>query len=161
MRNPTISRLVQLLSCSLVLALPALGAAQAPSQAAPPTSRAERHKWWLSEDVRAQVGLSAQQSQELEGIFQAELPRLRAGWDELDRLEQELSRLMSDTAADESRVSAAVDRTESARASLNKTRTLMLFRMYRVLTPDQRVKLKTFHDRRQRDRKPGSASGTR
>ena len=158
MRYATILRPAHLLLLSLVLALPAPCAAQG----APPTSRAERHKWWLSDEVKTQVGLTPQQSQELEGIFQSELPRLRSGWAELDRLEQDLSRLMTDSAADENRVSAAVDRAESARATLNKTRTLMLFRMYRVLTPDQRVKLKSFHDSRQRDRKPGSSgSGSR
>jgi Spy/CpxP family protein refolding chaperone len=160
-RHATFSHVVRPLSLCLALALPALGAAQAAPQSVPPTSRAERHKWWLSEEVKTQVGLTAQQSQELEGIFQSELPRLRTGWEELDRLEQDLSRLMDDSAADENRVSAAVDRAEAARASLNKTRTLMLFRMYRVLTPDQRVKLKTFHDRRQRERRPGSDQGSR
>jgi Spy/CpxP family protein refolding chaperone len=147
---------VQLLSFCL-LALPAVAAAQS----APPASRADRHKWWLSEEVKTEVGLTATQSQELEAIFQSVLPRLRSGWDELDRLEQDVSRLMTDGAADESRVSTAIDRTESARASLNKTRTLMLFRMYRVLTPDQRVKLKSFHDRRERERKSRAEPGAR
>lgn len=133
-----------------MLALPAPAAAQDK----PPTSRAERHKWWLSEEVQAEVGLTPAQSKELEGIFQSVLPQLRSGWGELERLEQEVSRLMTDGAADEGRVSTAVDRAESARASLNKTRTLMLFRMYRVLTPDQRVKLKSFHERRERRSRP-------
>ena len=152
MRHSTNCWPVRLLALCLVLALPALGAAQS----APPTSRAERHKWWLSEEVKTQVGLTAQQSQDLESIFQSVLPRLRSGWEDLDRLEQDLSRLMSDDATDESRISTAIDRTESARATLNKTRTLMLFRMYRVLTPDQRVKLRAFHDRRERGSRPES-----
>ena len=140
-----------------LLALPAL----APAQGASPSSRAERHKWWLSEDVKTQVGLTAPQSQELEAIFQSVLPRLRSGWEELERLEQDVSKLMTDAVADEGRVSTAVDRAESARASLNKTRTLMLFRMYRVLTPDQRVKLKSFHDRRERERRSPAPTGAR
>jgi Spy/CpxP family protein refolding chaperone len=155
-RHSSICRPVRLLSLALTLALPALAVAQG----APPASRVERHKWWLSEEVKTQVGLTAQQSQDLEGIFQSVLPRLRSGWEELDRLEQDLSRLMSDDATDEARISAAIDRTESARATINKTRTLMLFRMYRVLTPDQRVKLRAFHDRRERERgsRPGPGS---
>lgn len=98
------------------------------------------------------MGLTDQQSTELEAVFQSYLPRLRAGWEELDHLEQEVSRMMTDETTDEARISAAIDRTEGARASLNKTRTLMLFKMYRVLSPDQRVKLKSFHDRRSRER---------
>lgn len=140
-----------------LLAFPAPAAAQGAS----PGSRADRHKWWLSEEVRTEVGLTEPQSQELEAIFQSVLPRLRSGWEELERLEQDVSRLMTDAAADESRVSTAVDRAESARASLNKTRTLMLFGMYRVLTPDQRVKLKAFHDRRERERRSRPEPGVR
>jgi Spy/CpxP family protein refolding chaperone len=121
----------------------------------------ERHKWWQSDQVKTEVGLSDQQSADLEAVFQSFLPRLRAGWEELDRLEQEVSRLMSDDTTDEARISAAIDRAEGARASLNKTRTLMLFKMYRVLSPDQRVKLKSFHDRRTRERQPGASPSGR
>jgi Spy/CpxP family protein refolding chaperone len=160
-RHSTVRRPVLVLSLFL-LTLPVLASAQgATVQGTPPASRAERHKWWLSSEVKTEVGLTAPQSQELESIFQSVLPRLRSGWEELDRLEQEVSRLMTDGAADEGRVSTAIDRAESARASLNKTRTLMLFRMYRVLTPDQRVKLKSFHDRRERERRSPAGSGSR
>jgi Spy/CpxP family protein refolding chaperone len=138
---------------TVVLVTGAIGAVSARAQGG---SGPERHKWWLSEQVRTEVGLTDQQSAELEAVFQSFLPRLRAGWDELDRMEQEVSRLMTDDTTDEARISAAIDRTESARASLNKTRTMMLFKMYRVLSPEQRVKLKSFHDRRNRERQPGS-----
>ena len=93
-----------------------------------------------------------QQSADLEAVFQSFLPRLRAGWEDLERVEQDVSRLMTDDTTDEARISAAIDRAEVVRASLNKTRTLMLFKMYRVLSHDQRVKLTSFHDRRSRDR---------
>jgi Spy/CpxP family protein refolding chaperone len=146
-----------LASILVLLLLPAVASAQG----APSDSRAERHKWWLSDDVKSEVGLTVPQSQELEAIFQSILPRLRASWEELDRLEQEVSRLMTDGSTDEGRISVAIDRAETARASLNKTRTLMLFRMYRVLTPDQRVKLKSFHERRERERRSRADSGSR
>jgi Spy/CpxP family protein refolding chaperone len=121
----------------------------------------ERHKWWWADDVRTEVGLTSQQSQEIDGIFESVRPRLKAGWDELDRLEQEVSRLMTEGATDESQISAAIDRVETARASLNKTRTLMLFRMYRVLSPDQRVKLRAVHDRRDNQRRQESSGQPR
>jgi Spy/CpxP family protein refolding chaperone len=132
----------------VVLALALCGVLGAPAEARP-----ERHKWWLSEQVKSEVGLTDQQSKEIEQIFQAVRPRLKAGWEELDRLEQEVSHLMTEGESDEGRISTAIDRVEAARAALNKTRTLMLFRIYRVLSPEQRVKLKAFHERRDRERR--------
>ena len=45
-----------------------------------------------------------------------------------------------------------VDKTEAARGSLNKVRTLMLMRMRQVLRPDQRVRFKALHERWDRER---------
>ena len=128
---------------------------------APAEAGAERHKWWQSDQVKTEVGLTDQQSKEIEEIFQAVRPRLKAGWEELNRLEQEVSHLMTEGESDEQRISAAVDRVEAARAALNKTRTLMLFRIYRILSPEQRVKLKAIHERRDRERRQEHESGAR
>ena len=43
-------------------------------------------------------------------------------------------------ASDDAQVMAQVGVVEAARSELNKSRTMMLLRMRRVLTPDQRVK---------------------
>ena len=43
-------------------------------------------------------------------------------------------------ACDDAQVMAQVGVVEAARSELNKSRTMMLLRMRRVLTPDQRVK---------------------
>lgn len=127
--------------------------------AASPAGAQERHKWWLSERVKAEVGLTDQQSQEIEGIFQAVLPDLRVHKDELDRLEREVSRLLGEGEPNEVVAVQAIDRVETARASLNKARTLMLLRMYRVLSPEQRVKLRSFHQRDRERRPQGDAQG--
>ncbi len=43
----------------------------------------DRHKWWLSETSRAELGLSDQQSSDLDAVFQSVLPRMKAEKDEL------------------------------------------------------------------------------
>lgn len=134
----------------IALALSLAAAALAPLDAQAPLD--PRHKWWLSDKVKAEVGLTDQQSRELEAIFQAVLPDLKAQKQELDRAELELSTLLTEGVAEEAQVAQAVDRAEARRAVLNKSRTLMLFRMYRVLSPEQRVKLQTFHERTARAR---------
>ncbi len=53
-----------------------------------------RGKWWQAEDVRRELGLTVEQSQSLEQIFQATAPELRAARDRLDELQNELSRLL-------------------------------------------------------------------
>jgi Spy/CpxP family protein refolding chaperone len=111
----------------------------------------ERSKWWLSEQGRAELGLSDEQSRALEAVFQSLLPRMRAEKQALDREDAALSRLMVE-GADESAIGQAIERVEVARSAANKTRTWMLVRMYRVLSSEQRVKVQAMHERHMRER---------
>ena len=104
------------------------------------------YKWWVNDDSRAELGITDEQSAAIEQLWQTSLPSLRSGRKQLDELEVVLSQMIRD-AADESLVAAQIDRVESTRSAMNKTRTLMLYRMNRVLSADQRAKLKAMHDR--------------
>jgi Spy/CpxP family protein refolding chaperone len=97
------------------------------------------------------LGLSDEQSRALEAVFQSLLPRMRAEKQALDREDAALSRLML-AGAEDGVIGQAIDRVESARSAANKTRTWMLVRMYRVLSPEQRVKLQAMHERHVRER---------
>lgn len=107
---------------------------------------AQSFAWWKSEAFQREVGLTPDQCARIDAVFQATLPKLHQGRDELDKQEAELSKLI-ETNADEPSVTRQIDRVEAIRASLNKSRTLMLFHMHQVLTPDQLVKFKTAHDK--------------
>jgi Spy/CpxP family protein refolding chaperone len=107
---------------------------------------AQGSKWWQSEKFQRELGLSTEQVTRLEEVFQNALPEFRSHKKELDRLEAELSRLI-DRSADEPTVIQQLDRVEAVRASLAKARTLMLVRMRRILTPDQRTRLTALHER--------------
>ena len=109
------------------------------------------HKWWASEEGRREFGLSESQSRELEAVFQSVLPTLKALKGDVNRYQKELSTLLGDVKAREADVALAVDRLESAQSALSKTRTLMLFRMYRLLTPEQRAKVQAHYDRRPKE----------
>ena len=103
-------------------------------------------KWWQSEQFQKDLGLTSDQVGRIDEIFQATLPELRQRKDELDVLETRLSRLIEmDT--DEAVIARHVDKTEAARGTLNKIRTLMLMRMRQVLRPEQRVRFKALHER--------------
>jgi Spy/CpxP family protein refolding chaperone len=110
--------------------------------------------WWKSEEVVKELGLTADQSARIDKIFQAIRPELRQEYDELDRLEAKLSRLIEGDTLDEAGLARQIDRVETARANANKTRSLMLWRMRQVLTADQRVRLKALQAKLERRQMP-------
>jgi Spy/CpxP family protein refolding chaperone len=96
--------------------------------------------WWMDPQDRAELGITDQQSAAIELVWQKAVPSQRERRERLDKLEEALSQMIRD-AAEESVVIAQMDRVEGVRTELNKGRMLMLYRMNRLLTPDQRVKL--------------------
>ena len=75
----------------------------------------------------------------------------------LDQLEAKLSKVINDEHADEAMVLHALERVEAARGELSKSRTLMGFRMRRILTADQNVKMRALHEQWERERRNRSA----
>ena len=104
------------------------------------------------EPVKNELGLTSEQSTQIEGIFQASMLELRQRKNELDHLEGRLSNLI-ETMASEQQVVEQIDRVEATRAGMNKSRTLMLLHIRQVLTPEQRVKLKAIYDRWEEERR--------
>ena len=116
------------------------------------------YKWWRGDEARTDFGITAQQSKELEAIFQQTLPMLKAKKADVDREEKILSSLLAAaSASNESAVVQAVEKVEAARSSLSRTFTMMQYRMYRLLTPEQRAKVQAYHDHAQ----SGGALSTR
>lgn len=118
---------------------------------------AQSFAWWKSDQFKKDVGLTTEQCTRIDTVFQSTLLKLRQGKEELDAQEAELSRLI-DNNSDEAQVSKQIDRVEAIRASLNKTRLLMLLHERQVLTSDQLVKFKALHDKWVQDHprpKPG------
>lgn len=106
--------------------------------------------WWKSEQFKKELGLTADQSARIDKIWETTRPELRQEWEELQRLEEKLSRLIQND-ADEAVLARQIDRVETARANTNKTRSLMLVQMLKTLTPDQRSRFKTLNDRYQQE----------
>jgi Spy/CpxP family protein refolding chaperone len=116
---------------------------------------AQSFKWWQTERFQKELSLTAEQISRIEGIYQTTEPIMRAQKKATDKHEEKLSKLIQDPKSDEAMVLAATDRLEAARNELSRTRTLMLFRIRRVLTEEQIVKLNALHqhDRQERERK--------
>ena len=120
-----------------------------------------RWMWWRVAETKAELGITDQQSGEIDQIFQATIPALRAAKDELDRLDAEVAQVIKPATADVNTVNQLVSRAEHARAKLTTTRTVMFYRMHRVLSPDQRVKLNALFERWDAERRKTTDSNRR
>lgn len=135
------------LSC-LLLSLVLLGGAGDAS--------AQGFKWWQDDKYQEELVLTDEQVTRLEETFQALQPTLKTQKETLDKLEARLSKVVNDPRSDEASVLQVLERVESARGELSKSRTLMGFRMRRILTTDQNVKMKALHEQWVRERRSRS-----
>jgi Spy/CpxP family protein refolding chaperone len=94
-------------------------------------------KWWKNPHVTAELGVTAEQTEEIEKIFvrsRSKLIDLRA---DLEKRQLDLQTAMDDKAADRAAVEKKIEAVENARAALQKTRALMILDMKQVLKPEQ------------------------
>jgi Spy/CpxP family protein refolding chaperone len=105
-------------------------------------------KWWRSPGLRAEFAITDAQSTELDRIFHTFYASLKSGMEDVDRYHKDVSKIMAEGASSEVDVLHAIDKLEAAKASLARTRMLMLYRMYRVLSPDQRIKVKRYQEQK-------------
>jgi Spy/CpxP family protein refolding chaperone len=115
----------------------------------------DRWKWWLYD--RTELGINDRQSAEIDRIFEETIPHQRAKREELERLEAVLATMTREAKADVSAVAQQVNKVESLRAEMNKTRTVMLYRINLVLSAEQREKLKVFMEKRDAERRRNDA----
>lgn len=133
--------------------VPPQGGPAGPAVAAPSKDKQERRtKWWKDESVKKELGLSIAQAEKVDRIWESTVPSLRAAHNEMEGLEAELSRLIRENTADEKVVALQIDRVEALRSQINKARSLMLYRMHRVLNAQQHKALTRIMDERRKAR---------
>ena len=108
---------------------------------------AQGFRWWLDGHFQSELHLTGEQVERLDEVFEEALPTLHLEMRALEAAEDEFDRLVLE-AADEA-VIEYVEIVESARAQLNKSHTLMLLRMRRVLTSDQHAMLTALNRERE------------
>jgi len=113
------------------------------------------NKWWQDEKIKAELRLSAEQSTRIEEIFTPSFAKMTDKYAELGRREEQLSNLISGNDVTEAQLLKEADQVEALRSSLSKERTLMLFRMRRVLSAEQRSKLVEIQKAQERERRGG------
>ena len=102
-------------------------------------------KWWKDSQTVQALGLSDQQAQQIEKIFQDHRLQLVDLHANLEKAELAMEPMMQADQPNESQVNAQIDKIAQARAALEKSNAQMLFSIRRILTPDQWKKLQVQH----------------
>ncbi len=123
-----------------------------PAAAGSPQER--MRKWWVGPQAH-ELGLSDAQSRSIEAIHQQAVPRLEQAMQDLDNAQKELNRLIAADKTTEMDVVRQINIVQAARNELNRQFVLMLYRQYRELRPDQRVKVREMFERREQERRDG------
>jgi Spy/CpxP family protein refolding chaperone len=105
-------------------------------------------EWWNDAEVQKELTLSADKIRRINDFVVRRNAELRPMVDEFFKQVGELDKMTRARVVDESTYSLQVMRVENARARLNETRTLMLYRIFKELNPEQHQKLQDILDRR-------------
>jgi hypothetical protein len=116
-------------------------------------------KWWLDSAVQKELGLSAEKIKDIDTYFEKRSKDLKPMADDWERQRLELENMTKAGVADESVYALQVLRVESLGARLRESRTMMLYRMFRSLQPDQYRKLQDLLDRHYGRSSTGAARG--
>lgn len=111
---------------ALALAVPLFGQVDVPEG-----------KWWKAPKLSSEIGLSPDQSREIEQIFVKSRPRLIDLKADLEKKQLVLQTSLEDPQVERRSVEKEIEAVENARAELQKTRAMMVLDMKRVLKPDQ------------------------
>jgi Spy/CpxP family protein refolding chaperone len=112
-------------------------------------------KWWIDPQLRAELAITDAQSAAVEDVWQKDAPKLRDGRQLLEKQEEILSQMIRRDDP-ETNVIAQIDKVEAMRAELSKARAVMIYRMNKVLKPEQRDKVKAMMERRDGRRDPSA-----
>lgn len=105
-------------------------------------------EWWNDTEVQKELGLTADKVRQLNDIYVRRNTELRPFVHEYQKAWADLDKMTRERVVDESTYQMQVVRVEAARARLGESRTVMLYRMYRTLSPEQHQKLQDILARR-------------
>ena len=121
----------------------------------------DRRPWWKDPRDMAEIGLTAAQSAEIERIFRAGIDQMKPMRELVNEMERGVDATARANTADIEAYARQVRQVEHKRGELNTARTVMLYRMRRVLNAEQNVKFQALYDRREADRKKQDADRRR
>ena len=144
--------------------------AQAPPQAAttakpesqPSTGRPGplwEWEWWKDADVKKELSLTDATVKTISRIFEERVRRSQALAEIFEKERAELNRVTLERQVSVDTYQIMVTRVEALRTELNKGRLVMVYRMYREMTPEQVKKLSEIRERRMNTMRSGRGGG--
>ena len=147
----------------------------ASAQTTPPTTSGQRAGdpnrgpggpiWWKDPDIQKQLNLTPKQIAAIQKLWDDTLPQLQTLRTDQTKQEQALDQLIAEGKVGDEMIALHVGMVEENRTQAFMKRTLMLYHMYRVLTPDQNLKMqeinKKMQDMRGRGRGGAHTDGLR
>lgn len=112
-----------------------------------------RTKWWLDTKWRADLGITDKQSGKINEIFEVEMVKLRAMREELNKLEATLAEMVKDERSSLAALTEKWERVGTLLSESYKTRQLMIYKIHRVLSVDQRAKLQAMFEKLEAERR--------
>jgi Spy/CpxP family protein refolding chaperone len=114
-------------------------------------------EWWKDEQVKKDLALTPTQARSITRLYEDRARQMKTHSDEFQKQLEELDRMTRERSVDVATYSIQVTRVEALRTELSKTRTVMLYSIYRMLTPEQYQKLRQIRDQRRSGRGGGGA----
>lgn len=114
-------------------------------------------EWWKDEAVKKDLALTDAQTRSITRLYEDRARQMKPHSDEFQKQLEELDKLTRERTVDVATYSIQVTRVEALRTELSKTRTVMLYSIYRMLTPEQYQKLRQIRDQRRSGRGAGGA----
>lgn len=116
------------------------------------SQRGNRFYWWKDAEVMKELGITPTLSKRIDDLFHQRLPQASAQWAEFQKQNKELDRLIRERKVGADVISVQLDRVEAQRTMVNKSRTLMHYEIYQLLTAEQYTKLVAYNERRNKGR---------
>jgi Spy/CpxP family protein refolding chaperone len=108
---------------------------------APSNVGAQTLAWWQRPDMQLRLRLTRHQVAALDEEFTRTLSERQRLRQELDAADRQVAAALEDGTLPDAVMIALITRAEQLRARRNVARATLVFRLYRVLTPDQRAAL--------------------
>lgn len=106
-----------------------------------------RLPFWKDPAIIKEVGLTPDQAKRIDALWHDRWKEMTGRAEELRKQETELKRMIAARTVSPDVVALQIDRVEAQRTMLYKSRTLMLYRMALVLTPEQNKGMQDLWDR--------------
>jgi Spy/CpxP family protein refolding chaperone len=98
--------------------------------------------WWKDDAVKKDVGLRPDQATHIDRIYSVRMKEIDPTVQDYQKEQEILDKMLADRVADETALSAEMTKFYALRTAVNQSRTLMLYRIVKVLDVDQYTKLK-------------------